>query len=217
MEKVSVLLAHNSPLSLQGIKNEISLIQCDIQKEITSGIKALRYILREQPKLAILDSKFNDICVFEIIKEIKCRGIKTKCVVLFKEENYNNLLIANSLQVDGCVSIKDSFQDISPAILTVLRGKMFISSKLKDLEVVDDSLGKLDDLTQTEITILALIGIYKTSTKISEKLITSVRTVEKHRSNIIKKLQLQHKPYTLNCWAIKHQDVIQSFALQRIS
>lgn len=217
MEHLTVLLTHNDPQFLQKIKKETALLKCDIQKEIKTGIKALRFILREQPDIAVLDTNFEDISVFEIVKEIKNKKIRTKCVLLFNDEDRNNMLIASSLQVDACVYTKHSLVDLVPAIKAAHRGVLFVSNELKEIKLIDASLEKLEELTQTEITILALIGIYKTSTKISEKLMTSVRTVEKHRSNIIKKLQLKKESFSLSYWAVKHQDIIHSFALQRVS
>lgn len=57
----------------------------------------------------------------------------------------------------------------------------------------------------SEVRILKLMAQSKTSTDIARLLFLSPRTVEKHRSNIIDKLQLDRKPRALNTWVEKNR------------
>jgi DNA-binding NarL/FixJ family response regulator len=60
----------------------------------------------------------------------------------------------------------------------------------------------LDLLTKSELKIVRLISESHTSQEIADELSISVRTVDKHRSNIVHKLKLEKKPTSLSYWAI---------------
>ena len=60
----------------------------------------------------------------------------------------------------------------------------------------------LDLLTKSELKIVRLISESYTSKEIADELSISVRTVDKHRSNIVGKLKLENKPTSLSNWAI---------------
>ena len=83
----------------------------------------------------------------------------------------------------------------------------FAASSLAD---ASEELKKIKNLTPSEKTILKLVAQQKTSQEIAETLFISIRTVEKHRSNIITKLDLENTTAnTLTNWAYLHKDLIK--------
>ena len=83
-----------------------------------------------------------------------------------------------------------------------MRFIIFFPPRIKDLLGINpykDSY--LDLLTPSEKKILKLIAKNKTNKDIASLLFISHRTVEKHRSNIIQKLKLEHKTNSLLIWA----------------
>lgn len=60
-------------------------------------------------------------------------------------------------------------------------------------------------MTKTELKILKLIAKNKTAKEISQELFSSPRTVEKHKSNIIRKLNIQNTKNTLLIWAKENE------------
>ena len=86
-------------------------------------------------------------------------------------------------------------------------GVPYFSPKIKELLGIspyDDSY--LNNLTPSEKKILKLIAKDKTNKEIASVLFISHRTVEKHRSNIISKLNLEHKTNSLLLWAKDNTD-----------
>ena len=109
---------------------------------------------------------------------------------------------------------EDSIQQIDDCIQEVLRQKSYYSNsfQLHYMENIDFTLQNLDRLTHSEIKILKQLSERLNSTQISEKFSISKRTVEKHRANIISKLQPKTETFSLQQWAIENKKVIHSIS-----
>ena len=119
---------------------------------------------------------------------------------------------AKSLQIDGYLLKEDSFEEIEACINSVMSDEIYFSKSFESesLKTVSEDLKRIQYLTQSEKTILKLIAKQFRSTEIAEKLFVSVRTVEKHRSNILTKLELENtKSNSLNIWAVAHKEIIK--------
>ena len=79
-------------------------------------------------------------------------------------------------------------------------------SKKKVIEGGTERIDHLNNLTPSEINILSLISNGLTTSLIAERLFISKKTVENHRSNICRKLELDSKNNSLLTWAIEHKD-----------
>ena len=65
----------------------------------------------------------------------------------------------------------------------------------------------LDSLTKSEKKIVTIIAENKSSQQIADELNVSIKTIHKHRSNIVSKLNLDHKPSALSVWALINKDL----------
>jgi len=70
-----------------------------------------------------------------------------------------------------------------------------------------NNLSALDGLTKSEKKIVFLIAENKSSQQIADELNVSIKTIHKHRSNIVSKLNLDHKPSALSVWARVNKDL----------
>ena len=68
----------------------------------------------------------------------------------------------------------------------------------------------LEILTPTELKVVKLLADKLTSAEISKELASSTRTIEKHRSNIVKKLDLKKSHNELMLWANMNKDLIKN-------
>lgn len=217
MDNNHIIIAHSHRQFLEGIVSEVLKNQYNIAKKFTSGVKALRYILKDKPEIAIIQSQFSDISAFEIINEARAKDIDIKFVIIFPKSEYKQFLIASKKNIAGCIYAGEVLEDLLDCLNTVLQGEVFVSRGIQSTKPKDTSVDLISTLSATEMKVLTLVSIYRKSSKISNKLDISIRTIEKHRSNIIKKLKINSKVNSLPNWADEHRDLIQTFALQSLS
>lgn len=178
--------------------------------EADNGRDAVRAIGSLAPDLVLLDLSMPGMNGIDAIGDIKRRSADTRVLVLtiHKTEEY----IHESLRAgaDGYL-LKDATHDeLRVAIRSVLRGKTYLSPDIST-KVVNGYLGvgkgavtvsPWDMLTHREREILKLIAEGMPNKKIADFLCLSVKTVEKHRSNLMKKLDL-HNASHLTSYAIE--------------
>lgn len=153
------------------------IVLMDINLGAGSGISAASRILDSLPKTRVIGlSLHDDISYVKKFLSIGAKGYLTK--------NTNKAELVSAIQ-------------------SVFKGELFIASEIKDryfasLLNVDESEKK--ELTMKEIEIVKLIAQGLTSKEIGDKLFVSHRTVETHRHNILKKLELPNAAQ-LSSWA----------------
>ena len=112
-------------------------------------------------------------------------------------------LTVNISGADSCEHLPtklDRIQELQICIDQVLQNKTYISPKLQETEFLTSKPEIIQRLTATEIKILKQLAKNLSSAEIADILFISKRTVEKHRSNIIKKLEIQGKQNALFAW-----------------
>jgi len=182
----------------------------EIVGEADNGRDAIRAIGSLAPHLVLMDLSMPGMNGIEAIQDIKRRNPKTRVLVLtiHKTDEY----IHESLRAgaDGYI-LKDATHDeLRVAIRSVLNGKTYLSPDISD-KVIHGYLGTgkadsvsstWDTLTHREREVLKLVAEGHPNKYIADYLCLSIKTVEKHRSNLMKKLNL-HNASTLTSYAIE--------------
>lgn len=122
-----------------------------------------------------------------------------------------HIRLALNAGADGYVLKDDSHEELLNAIKTVLSGKTYLSPSIcgnvvngyLNSSTDDKPLSSWDLLTRREREIIKLIAEGHRSKDIAEQLSISIKTVEKHRSNLMKKLDL-HSVSSLTNYAIQN-------------
>lgn len=198
----SIIIADDHPLLLKGLNDFLIEKHYNIIGSGSDGREAYNLLIQKEPDIAILDIQMPYMSGIEIAQQCKTNNIKTKIVLitLHKEiELYNK---AKELNIFGYILKEFALEEIENCIQSVKEGKPFFSAKIKEsikINHVQDE--KLSSLTPSEKKILTLIAHDKTNKEIASQLFISHRTVEKHRSNIITKLELEPKTNSLLIWA----------------
>jgi DNA-binding NarL/FixJ family response regulator len=182
----------------------------DVVGEACDGREGLRAAAALKPDVVLLDISMPGMNGLEAIGEIQRRSPGSKVIVLtiHKTDEY----IHESLRAGahGYV-LKDATQDeLRTAIHTVLAGKTFLSPDIS-ARVVTRYLGgggpmaprATGGLTQRERQVLKLVAEGHNNRFIGEFLSLSVKTVEKHRSNLMRKLGL-HNVANLTLFAVEN-------------
>jgi len=211
MKRLRVLLGDDHALILDGIRASLQP-SYEIVGQATDGKSLVDAAEKLRPDLVILDismPKLDGLAVADIVHE-EDLPVKIVLVTMYREEK----LFKRALEagVKGYV-LKDSAAiDIISCLNAVAAGKNYTSPELttyliKRVREVDTALtpqSSLDSLSDTERRVLSLIADCKTNKQMAQELFVSVRTIETHRNNICKKLDV-HGSHALMKFALDHK------------
>jgi len=209
---ITILIADDHPILLKGLKDELISNNYNNILTATNGTDALGKIIEENPEIAILDIEMPLLTGFEIIKKCEDKNLKTKFIVLTSHKESRFIFKAKSLNISGYLLKDEPFTEIQKCINTVINGNTYYSSTFNEVfdSQISPELQKIKLLSPSERTIVRLISNGNSSQQISDTLLISVRTVQKHRANIIKKLSLSSGQDALNNWVAQNKDLISS-------
>ncbi len=215
-KKISIIIADDHPIFRSGLRQIIGDEEdIEITGEAGDGEKALEMIIEKKPDIAILDFDMPKKNGFEILKElIKMKNpVKVIFLTMYKEENIFDE--AMDLGIKGYVLKESAADDICECIRLVADDRYAISPLIsnflvkrlsKNNDLKKDKPG-INYLTPSERKILKLISLNKSSKEIADELFISYKTVEAHRTNISKKLNLQGS-LSLVRFALENKSVI---------
>lgn len=181
----------------------------EVVGEAANGRDAMRAISDSSPDLAIMDLTMPGMNGIEAIAQIKRRYPQVKILVLTLHRADEYIHESLKAGADGYI-LKDATHDeLRVAIRSVLNGKTYLSPDISN-NVVSVYLGggkgagyasAWDSVTHRERQVLKLVAEGRSNKFIAEYLCLSVKTVEKHRSNLMRKLDL-HNASMLTSFAI---------------
>ena len=209
--RVSILIADDHPLLLKGLRSELLELGFNVLEGATNGAQALEIIVSEKPTIAILDINMPLLTGFEVIKKSKEALVKTKFIILTSYKEKGFVLKAKKMNIDGYLLKDEPFDVIKKGIDSVLKNKFYASAIFDEIfnNQVSPEIEKMKFLSPSERVIIRLISKENSTKEIAEILSISSRTVEKHRSNIISKLDLSPGSETLSKWVFKNKDLLE--------
>ena len=196
---VKVALVDDHPIVRQGLRN---LLQTEpsfqVVAEADDGITGLELVQRVRPDVLIVDLMMPGLNGLDLIKQVLKRLPRLRIVVLSMQSADSYVVEALQSGAAGYVLKETGPSEIIHAIKAVVAGDRYLSPKLAH-RVLDSSTGRkkladpYDSLTPREREILHLIIEGHTNAQIAARLVLSPRTVELHRSRIMKKLGLHNQ------------------------
>jgi DNA-binding NarL/FixJ family response regulator len=178
--------------------------------ECQDGLEATRVVPKEEPDLVMMDLSMPKMHGLEAVREIKTSNPEIKILVLTVHKNEEYVLAAFEAGSDGfCLKHADK-DELLMAVKSVMKGERFISPLVSD-QVIEGYLhgsrnlkesSAYDSLTGRERQVLKLMTEDYTNKKIAQELFISVKTVETHRANLMRKLDL-HSASELSVFAVK--------------
>jgi DNA-binding NarL/FixJ family response regulator len=213
-KQTPLFIAHNHEIFLNGLCHGLIGEGYVVSKQVASGIDALYYILKKHPSIVILAERLSFLSAFDIIKTVQEKEVTTKFIIIASQINYQFVSLERSLNVYGLIHIGDSFKDVQECINQVALGKTYYSAFFKVKNEIHDKQDYLKTLSSVEVFVLSQIAESNNSATIAKLLNLSERTIEKHRSNIISKLNLDKKVNSLIHWAVVNKTLIKTFQLR---
>ena len=210
MKDTSIIIADDHPLLLKGLNDFLVERGYNIVGSGSNGREAYDLIIDKNPAIAILDIQMPYLSGIEIAQKCKKHNLDTKIVLITLHKERELYEQAKELNIFGYILKEFALEEIEHCLETVTNGEEYFSPKIiGQLNAETPELALMSSLTPSERKILKLIGTDKTNKEIASLLFISYRTVEKHRSNIINKLNLGHKTNSLLIWAKEHQDMLK--------
>jgi two-component system, NarL family, response regulator NreC len=195
---ITVVLADDHPIVRQGLRH---LLDGDPEFQVVGeaggGVEAIHLIEALKPDILVVDMMMPGISGLEVLRQFKKISPATRAIVLSMQSANAYVVEALNLGAEGYVLKETGPSELVGAIHTVLQGNRYLSEKLIErLEATgrkaeEAPLDAYQTLTTREREILQLTAEGKSSTEIGDMLVISSRTVEAHRSKIMKKLALR--------------------------
>ncbi|OGR19535.1 MAG: DNA-binding response regulator [Desulfobacterales bacterium GWB2_56_26] len=205
-ECVRILLADDHVLIRHGIKNIMKKdLRLNVIGEANNGKELLSFLESSEVDMIILDISMPGIGGMEVIGVVKNKYPWIKILILTMHKNKQYFYNAMSAGADGYLMKDDSDEELLVAIEKVAAGKSYISPfMVEDFadDVVNmyrnDKKSPFQELTRREKEILQLVVKGFTSKKMAEHLHLSQRTIDHHRSNLLRKFNRKNSVDLVN-------------------
>ena len=200
MPPYSILLADDHAIIRKGLKR-ILADRKDLQVtgEAADGIEILNLLANVTPHMVILDISMPRLRGIEAIHEIKSTHPEIKLLVLTMHKDSDLLRQAISAGADGYILKENAEEELFRAIDAIRRNAVYISPSFSE-DVKEDwvhacrgdhKIPISTSLTPREREVLKLIAEGKSSKEIAELFFISVYTVQRHRANLMEKLNVK--------------------------
>jgi DNA-binding NarL/FixJ family response regulator len=216
MSLLRILVADDHDVMRRGLRSMLETHPgWQICAEAHTGTEAVAKAQELKPDVAILDISMPEMDGLQAARQIKTQSAKTEILIL--SMHFSDQLIQEIVQagVRGYIMKSDSDRDLVRAVETLANHKPFFTPHATELMLTNlDSLGGSsgnrdtvkDRLTAREREITRLISDGNSSRKVASTLGISVKTIDTHRANIMRKLQV-HTLSELVRYAVRNRIV----------
>jgi DNA-binding NarL/FixJ family response regulator len=194
-----ILVADDHPIVRSGLRKVLDA-QPDLEvvAEAADGTEAVELALAEQVDLAILDVSMPRKTGIQAAAELRKRRPETKVLMLSMYDNEQFLYESLRAGASGYVLKSDADQDIVEACRRTMRGQSFlypsaVTTLVRDYIERGQTGEQFDILTPRELQVVKLIAEARPSKEIARELVISIKTVERHRANILDKLGMSDR------------------------
>jgi DNA-binding NarL/FixJ family response regulator len=194
-----ILVADDHPIVRSGLRRLLDAEpDLAVVAEAVDGADAVEKALAEDVDLAILDVAMPRMTGIQAATELARRRPELKVLMLSMYDSEQFLFEALRAGASGYVLKSGADRDIVEACRRTMRGQSFlypsaVSTLVRDLLERSRADEQFDVLTPRELQVVKLIAEARTSKEIAQELVISVKTVERHRQNILDKLGMSDR------------------------
>ncbi len=208
---IKLILADDHQVVRKGFKALLSIEpDLEIVGEAGDGYEALKLTEELQPDVLVLDLMMSGINGLEVTRQLNKKPGHTAIIILSMHSNEAYVLEALRSGAKAYVLKESPTEELVRAIHEVYCGRRYLSSSLTE-RVIEaytknteaQAIDPYDQLTSREKEILQLAAQGHTNNMIASRFFISPRTVETHRTNFMRKLNL-HNHSQLIQFAIRH-------------
>jgi two-component system, NarL family, response regulator NreC len=197
----TILLADDHAVVRQGLKALLEdEANFNVVGEAGNGLEAIQMTSELKPEVLVVDIMMDDISGIEVARQVRENSPRTAIVVLSMYGDKKHVLEALQAGAKAYVVKKSVTSELIEAVRQVLVGRRYLGTSVSDV-VVDAYLEKeksgpadpYDSLSNREREVLHMAAHSYTNAEIAERLCISRRTVETHRANAMRKLNLDNQ------------------------
>jgi len=207
-QTTTIVLADDHSLVRDGIRALLES-ESDLQVigEASNGNEAIDLVNEKHPELLIIDIRMPELNGIEAVKKLNAQNSSVKSIILSMHDSEEYILQSVNAGAKGYLLKDTGKTEFIKAIHTVREGDKYYSGDISNVlvnhllnpskESSENAKNKASnnnafDLTNKEIQVLELVLSGLTNKQISEKLQNSKRTVETHRFNLMRKMEVKN-------------------------
>lgn len=203
MEKITILIADDHKL----IRETWSYIlnnddRFKVSDQCASGEKAVFLAKEKRPDVVLMDINMPEMNGLEATEQIRKYAPATKIVAVSLHNQPVYVKKIMKMGARGYITKNSPINELLTAIVEVHNGNKYICDEMKQIlseqALIENEKQGLNALSEREIEIIQLIKNGLSSKEIAAKLDISLKTVEVHRHNILKKLNLKNTAALVN-------------------
>ena len=196
MNKIKLVIADDHELFRKGLAellrkhNDIKIV-----KSVADGNEFMEVVKSElEVDIVLLDITMPKMDGFAVLKEMKALNSEIKTIVISMHSDGNYIAKCAKSGAYGYLLKNTDEDELTLAIRTVNKGKKYFSAEISEKMINFMSTQSIseDILSNKETEVLGLISEGLTTKEIAAKLFVSSRTIETHRANILKKLEVKN-------------------------
>jgi two-component system, NarL family, invasion response regulator UvrY len=175
----------------------------EVIAEVGDGQRAVDIARDKRPNIVLLDINMTPLNGFDVLKLIRKQspGSKVIAVSMHSQPAYAKKMLR--MGAKGYVTKNSPRQEMLDAIMEVQHGNTYICQEVKNIlsdQMLseEDNAAGLNQLSEREIEVINQIRDGLSSKEIADKLAISIKTVEVHRHNILKKLKVKNTASLIN-------------------
>jgi len=205
MSKYTILIAEDYALIRAGIRSLLAAeADLEVVGEVDNGKDAVRQAVALNPSLVLMDLSMPGSNGMDAIGEIKRRNPDTRVLVLTMHKTDEYIQEALRMGASGYILKESSYNELITGVRTVLSGKIYLSPDVSE-RVVNSFImsppsatpnntggSTWNSLTVREREVIKLVAEGSSNKEIADYLCLSIKTVEKHRSSLMRKLNLRN-------------------------
>ncbi len=202
MRKTTVLIVDDHTLVRDGIRALLAPVaDVEVVGEAANGREALKMVKELAPDVVLMDLAMPVMGGLEATRRIRKAYPATKVLALTQYEDREYVIPVIEAGARGFVSKMAAFSELTSAIGAVARGESHLSpaaaaaviDECQQKPSADQATDPYGQLTDREREMLKLIVEGRTAREIADMLVISLRTVEAHKSNLMKKLDIHSR------------------------
>ncbi len=199
MKEITVMIVDNHTLIRETWARLLGLYeQYKVIANVGDGQEAIDAAQEKKPDLMLLDINMTPVNGFEVLKMVRKYSPMTKVVAvsMHSQPAYAKKMLRGGAK--GYITKNSPSDELMFAIDEVLAGNTYVCKEVKNILTEqsftsdEDGNGNIQQLSEREMQIISFIRDGLSSKEIAKELFISVKTVEVHRYNILKKLKIKN-------------------------
>ncbi|MCA9665289.1 MAG: response regulator transcription factor [Myxococcales bacterium] len=205
---IRVAISDDHALVREGLQRILRERGFEIVGEAANGVEAVALVEKHHPDVILLDISMPEKDGIEATREIVALDVGTRVLILTMHTDEHYALRALRAGALGFILKDAKAEQLVNAIERVKQGKRYLppdlersfAEKYLQPEALDEPAKKLSN---REFEVMCMLAMGLTNREIADKLTISVKTVDSHRSHVLKKLQLRNNS-DITRYAIQH-------------